>query len=191
MESRLHRTIEKGLKPLSQLLPHNRAIDRLYHRLLFLWKHGRLPRRDALLWNDMWYRVKTTDEILDPLRVFVTDKEHVKSYVRQIAGDRYNVPTLAVLTTPRQVDEFEFPATCVIKPTHASHEVILRIDGAPVDLPKTILDLGITCSNWQMDGDAHFAFRPRSGALRHFVLHESVTTSVAATIRVLEAKRRQ
>ena len=133
MESRLHRTIEKGLKPLSQLLPHNRAIDRLYHRLLFLWKHGRLPRRDALLWNDMWYRVKTTDEILDPLRVFVTDKEHVKSYVRQIAGDRYNVPTLAVLTTPRQVDEFDFPETCVIKPTHASHEVILRLDGAPVD----------------------------------------------------------
>jgi hypothetical protein len=108
-------------------------VDRLYHQLLFLWKHGRLPRRDALLWNDRWFRVKTSDEILDPLRVFVTDKENLKTYVRHTVGDRHNVPTLAVLTRPEQVDDWDFPAHCCIKPTHASAEVIFRTHGEPID----------------------------------------------------------
>lgn len=133
MSSRLHRAFDRTLKPLSQLLPHNRAVDRLYHRLLFLWKHGRLPRRDTLLWNDVWFRLKTSDEILDPLRVFVADKEFVKSYVQSTVGDQYNVPTLAVLTSPEQVDAYDFPAECCVKPTHASAEVILRKNGEPVD----------------------------------------------------------
>jgi len=133
MGERLHRAIDRALKPLSHLLPENRAVDRLYHHLLFLWKHGRLPRRDARLWNDMWFRVKTTDEILDPLRVFVTDKEFVKEYVRDTVGERYNVPTLGVLTSAEQVDGFDFPEKCCIKPTHASAEVIFRTHGEPID----------------------------------------------------------
>ena len=81
----------------------------------------------------MWYRVKTSDEILDPLRVFVTDKEFVKSYVSEKAGDRYVVPTLAVLRSADEVDEFQFPPDCCIKPTHASGELILRKGEQPVD----------------------------------------------------------
>src|SRR5262245_35832514 len=55
-----------------RVLPHNRFGDNLYHRLLFLSKHKRLPG-DEMLWNDVLYRLKTTDEILNPLRVFVSD----------------------------------------------------------------------------------------------------------------------
>lgn len=129
----LHSALDKALKPLSHLLPRSKVVDKAYHGLLFFWKHGRLPRRDALLWNDMLYRVKTSDEILDPLRVFVTDKEFVKTYVRKVVGDQYAVPTLAVLTSPAQVDEYDFPPQCCIKPTHASAEIILRTKGEPVD----------------------------------------------------------
>jgi hypothetical protein len=86
-----------------------------------------------MLWNDVWYRVKTSDEIVDPLRVFVSDKEHVKQFVREKLGDEYNVPTIAVLRSAGEVDSFDFPADCCIKPTHASGQVILRTDGAPVD----------------------------------------------------------
>ena len=68
----------------------------------------------------MWFRVKTSDEIEDPLRRFVSDKELVKEYVRETIGEQYNVPTLAVLHTPAEVDAYEFPANCCIKPTHAS-----------------------------------------------------------------------
>ncbi len=71
-------------------------------------KHRRWPG-DALLWNDVRYRIKTSNEILDPLSVFVSDKEHGKHYVKAIVGDEHNVPT------------------------HASAEVILRRSGEPID----------------------------------------------------------
>jgi hypothetical protein len=81
----------------------------------------------------VWFRIKTSDEIEDPLRVFVSDKENVKEYVREIIGDEYNVPTIAVLRSPAEVDAFDFPPRCAIKPTHASQAVCLRLDGEPID----------------------------------------------------------
>jgi hypothetical protein len=128
----IDRAIEKTLHLLRHRAPYTRTFDRLYHRVLFYKKHRRWPG-DQLLWNDVWYRIKTSNEILDPLRVFVSDKEHVKHYVKAIVGDEHNVPTIAVLHDPAEVDGFDFPARCCIKPTHASAEVILRKAGEPVD----------------------------------------------------------
>jgi hypothetical protein len=127
-----YRLLDKALPRLKHYLPHNRFGDNLYHRLAFLRKHHRLPSR-RLLWNDVWYRVKTSREIREPLRVLVSDKEHVKDYVRDTIGDRYNVPTLAVLHSEAEVDSYDFPPNCCIKPTHASAQVVLRVDGAPID----------------------------------------------------------
>jgi hypothetical protein len=118
-----------------RFLPRNRFGDNLYHRLLFLSKHRRAPGR-GMLWNDVLYRLKTSEEIRDPLRVLVSDKEHVKQYVRDTVGEEYNVPTLAVMRSPAEVDAFEFPARCCIKPTHASGQVILRQRGEPIDLAR-------------------------------------------------------
>jgi hypothetical protein len=88
------------------------------------------------MWNDVWYRIKTTDEILEPVRVFVSDKEHVKQYVKAVVGDEYNVPTITVLRSPQEVDFYDFPARCCIKPTQASAQVILRKNGEPIDLDR-------------------------------------------------------
>ncbi|MBL4684067.1 MAG: N-acetylmuramoyl-L-alanine amidase [Nannocystaceae bacterium] len=77
------------------------------------------------------------------------------------------------------------------KPARTSVSNRLVIDGVEVPLSAALLAAGVTCSNWRDDGEAHFAARRRSEPLHHFVLHESVTTSVAATIRVLNAKRRR
>lgn len=122
----------KALPRLRRWLPFNRFGDNLYHHALFFRKHGRRPSRE-LLWNDVLFRIKTTDEILDPLRVFVSDKEHVKHYVKAVLGEEYNVPTFAVLHGPADVDRYDFPERCCIKPTHASAQVILRTQGEPVD----------------------------------------------------------
>lgn len=127
-----YRLLDKALPHLRRRLPHTRFFDRLYHRLLFLKKHHRLPTRQ-MLWNDVWFRIKTSDEIEDPMRVFVSDKENVKEYVRQTIGDRYNVPTLKVLRSPGEIDTYDFPERCAIKPTHASTHVILREHGEPID----------------------------------------------------------
>lgn len=128
-----YRLLGQALPKLKRrVLPHNRFGDNLYHRLLFLLKHHRAPGRE-MLWNDVLYRLKTTDEILDPLRVFVSDKELVKIYIKATIGDEYNVPTHAVLRSVDEVDGFDFPDRCIIKPTHASAQYILRRGGEPID----------------------------------------------------------
>ncbi|HEY8538631.1 MAG TPA: ATP-grasp fold amidoligase family protein [Steroidobacteraceae bacterium] len=116
-------------------LPHNRFGDRLFSCVRFATFQKRLPK-NAPIYNDVIYRIKTSNEILDPLRVFVTDKEFVKLFVKAIVGDRYNIPTIAVLRSVEEVDRFEFPPDCCIKPTHASGRVIFRRNGEPVDREK-------------------------------------------------------
>jgi hypothetical protein len=114
-------------------LPLDRLGDRLFAYMLFAMNHRRTPADRPLL-NDVLYRIKTTDEILDPVRVFVSDKELVKIYVRGTVGDRYNVPTLAVLRSAEEAATYPFPADCVIKPTHASGTTLFRRGGSTVDL---------------------------------------------------------
>ena len=132
MSTLFYRALDKAWPRMRRWLPFNEAGDRLYHRLNFMRKHQRSPN-GAMLWNDVWYRMKTSDEILQPLRVFVSDKEHVKQFVKEKLGDEYNVPTIAVLRSTREVDAYDFPADCCIKPTHASGQVILRKNGEPID----------------------------------------------------------
>jgi|HigsolmetaAR202D_1030399.scaffolds.fasta_scaffold00435_25 hypothetical protein len=131
----LRRAFAKLYWAFMRSLPHNRVGDRIFSCVRFATFQKRLPK-NALLYNDVIYRIKTSNEILDPLRVFVTDKEFVKIFVKAVAGDRYNIPTIAVLRSLEDVDSFEFPADCCIKPTHASGRVIFRRNGEPVDREK-------------------------------------------------------
>jgi hypothetical protein len=96
-------------------------------------QHDRWPRQRSARFNDVLFRLKTSDGILDPLRVFVTDKEFVKLYVRAVVGEQYNVPTIAVLKSVREAIDYTYPANCVIKPTHLCEEVIFHRGGVRVD----------------------------------------------------------
>ncbi|HXX09033.1 MAG TPA: ATP-grasp fold amidoligase family protein [Pseudolabrys sp.] len=120
---------------LKRLLPENRWGDQAYGFLLFYASHSRRPN-NCMTFNDVLYRIKTTDEILDPLRVFVTDKEFVKLYVKSVVGDEYNVPTIAVLRSIDEARAYSFPSQCCIKPTHSSGEIILRKGGEPIEYNK-------------------------------------------------------
>lgn len=115
-----------------QAIPTNRVGDRLFACLRFLRFHRRFPS-SAMTYSDVLYRIKTTDDILDPLRVFVSDKEFVKLYVKAVVGDQYNVPTIDVITRRDSIDTYQFPASCCIKPTHVSGYVVFRRSGEAVD----------------------------------------------------------
>lgn len=115
--------------------PKTRLFDRIISTLLFRKAHGRLPRIGGGL-NDALHYLKVTDEILRPLRAFVTDKEFVKLYIRARVGEEYNVPTLAILRGLDEALAHEYPADCAIKPTHLSGHLILRRNGAPIDPAK-------------------------------------------------------
>lgn len=123
----------QGSKKILRFLPEADWVDHNLARFDFWVFHRRLPSRKRRLFNDMFWHVRGTPEINDPLRVFVSDKELVKLYVKAVAGDEYNVPTIAVLRDMEAVRAFEFPRDCCIKPTHGSGQVILRHDGAPID----------------------------------------------------------
>jgi hypothetical protein len=120
---------------LLKCIPENRLGDHFFSIITFFRMHRRFPT-DKPLFNDVLYKIKTTDEILDPIRVFVSDKELVKLFVKAIAGDRHNVPTIRVLHSLEEVNNYQFPADCCIKPTHLSGKVLLRRDNRPIDFEE-------------------------------------------------------
>src|ERR1041384_3670239 len=128
--------ITAGLRLLRKLTPYNRFGDKLIGFIDFYVSHRRIPTNN-LIFNDVLYKIKSTDEIIHPLRVFVTDKEFIKLFVKAVVGDQYNVPTLTVLHSMDDVRAYPFPAACCIKPTHASGHVIVRHNGEAIDF-KTI-----------------------------------------------------
>jgi hypothetical protein len=121
---------------VSGLLPKTRAFDYGFALAQFLRAHRRLPRMSGGGLNDALFHIKTSNEMLDPLRAFVSDKARLKQYVKAIVGDAHNVPTIAVLQSCDEALEFPYPTDCVIKPTHMSGEIIFRRAGSAVDLAK-------------------------------------------------------
>lgn len=70
------------------------------------------------------------------LKRYVTDKEKVKKYVADKIGGQFNVPIYDVIRNKEDVDGFEFPEQCCIKPTHLSGPVIFRRNGEEINRGK-------------------------------------------------------
>jgi hypothetical protein len=126
----------RALFKVSGILPKNRTFDYGFALAQFVQAHRRLPRVSRGGLNDALFHIKTSDEMLDPLRAFVSDKARVKQYVSAKVGDAHNVPTIAVLQSFEEAQRFPYPTDCVIKPTHMSGEIIFRRAGSPVNLEK-------------------------------------------------------
>ncbi len=140
---------------LRENLPQDRDGDRLYSLISFIRSHARRPTENPVF-NDVLFHLNTSDEILNPLRVFVTDKEHGKQFIKSVLGDELNVPTLAVLRNPAEVAAFRFPERCVIKPTHASSEVIVRLAGEAID--RTRLESWFRLNYYQKTREANYRY---------------------------------
>jgi hypothetical protein len=117
-----------------RFLPKSDFGDWLFAMILFWRWHGRWPKRVGGTISDAIFRLKTSAEITHPLRVFVSDKEYVKDYVRAKLGDQFNVTTLACLRSLDEARQYAFPSRCVIRPTHLSGAVMLRKQGEVIDL---------------------------------------------------------
>jgi len=123
------------IKFIIKVIPENRSGDKLVSFINFVDKHRRFPTK-SLLFNDVLYQIMTTNEIIDPLRIFVSDKEFVKLYVKAVVGEEYNVPTIDVLRNVKEVEIYDFPANCCIKATQTSGSVILRKNNETIDIEK-------------------------------------------------------
>ena len=121
---------------LNKALPYNDESDRLLNYIKFIDYHDRFPKK-RYYFNDYLFSIKNTDEILNPLRQFISDKYFVKDYVRSKLSEDYSVPTIAIFDNYEDLIKFDFPEDCCIKPTHASQAVILRTNNEPIDLTQT------------------------------------------------------
>jgi hypothetical protein len=156
----LEKTLREAFRvTFGQKIPETRLGDNVISYSRFVMTLLRTPK-DRLMFNDVLHTIKTTDAILDPLRVFVSDKEFVKLYVRATIGDEYNVPTLSLLTQPDDVDVCEFPLQCCIKPTHASGHVILRRGGEDIDRDKIKKWFGFNYYHWSREANYKY-LRPK------------------------------
>jgi len=117
---------------LNTIIPHNKVGDKFFLLILFIIRLKRLPTK-KYIFNDFFFKIKTSREILNPLRVFVSDKEFVKIYIKALVGDKYNVPTIAILKNKDQVDTFDYPLSCCIKPTNSTGKTIFRKNGEFLD----------------------------------------------------------
>jgi len=99
-------------------VPKNRVGDKFIAYINFIRCHRRLPNQNLL--NDYLFKIKTSDEILNVLRQFTSDKEFVKSYIGNCVGEELNVKTIAVLNNPKEIYAYDFTEGEVVKPTHAS-----------------------------------------------------------------------
>ena len=110
---------KNNLNNCKKFLPNFFWLDNLIHFRNFILAHHRIPLNNNWF-NDEVYKTMTTKEIVNPLRVFTTDKEFVKIFIKSIVGDKYNVPTIAVLKKIREIDNFNFKEGLIVKPTHCS-----------------------------------------------------------------------
>lgn len=108
-----------------KLVPKNRFGDKLIAYLDFVRFHKRLPNKKFL--NDYLYQIKTSDEILNVLRQYTSDKELVKYYISSTVGNEFNVKTKKILRTREDVSGYKFSIGDVVKPTQASG-LIMFID---------------------------------------------------------------
>ena len=78
------------------ILPSTKLFDKFIGYINFYRGHFRFPTQKPLL-NDVFFHIKTSNEITNPLRVFTSDKHLVKIFIKATVGDKYNVPTIKIL----------------------------------------------------------------------------------------------
>ena len=57
----------------------------------------------------------------------------MKIYLKAVVGDKHNVPTIDTIRDVGSIDSYDFPSSCVVKPTHGSGQGIIRKNGEPID----------------------------------------------------------
>ncbi|MEO1563647.1 MAG: ATP-grasp fold amidoligase family protein [Pseudomonadota bacterium] len=126
-----HRIVLPFGRWLYRHYPNGTLTNRIYWLGLFVSVHRRFPRRDRFL-SDVLFRQAVSGELDKSLRRMVTDKYESKAYVNEKLGEERAVPTFAVLSSMEEVEAYEFPNRCVVKPTVNWKRVFLRLDGEQI-----------------------------------------------------------
>jgi hypothetical protein len=107
-------------------MPDWRFVNEGVAQLYYWWINGRrADLKNPQSFNEKMILSKLSAEGRSQARRTITDKEFVKTRVTALIGPGHVVPTLAILRTIGEIDRFEFPLPCVVKPTHSSQEIMV------------------------------------------------------------------
>ncbi len=121
---------------LARLLPNYSTREKAEIVYRYIKAHQRLPEtKIPQRFNDILLKMKLSNDLYDPIRQFVTDKEYVKIYISAIVGSQYNLQTLQILRNEEDIRFLNltvFP--CILKPTHRSGNAMIVKKSGDVDL---------------------------------------------------------
>jgi len=117
--------------------------DEAWYRQMFLLAHGyALELNEPRTLNEkiQWLMLNNRKEYLTQW----ADKFKVRDYIRDILGEQYLIPLLAVAKDPYEIDFSVLPEPFIIKPTHSSGLTIVVRDKSKMDWNSVAKQ----CSNW-------------------------------------------
>ena len=106
-------------------LPKNKFFDNLLSFIQFIFIHKRLPTKKKIF-NDVLYDIKTSNEIDNPLRIYVSDKEHCKIFLNNVIEKKYIIPNLHIIEKLSEIDKLILDSNCIIKPTHLAGKWLIK-----------------------------------------------------------------
>ncbi len=116
----------KAKRGFFRVLPDSNLVNLAFSQVGYARRFGRFANvRSPKCFNEHLMKRKCSDDMRHPLRAFTADKEFVKIYVRGKLGEGYTPETLAILRTDREVDGYDFPDRCAMKPTHGFNDVVI------------------------------------------------------------------
>ncbi len=121
------------IKPLVFLSPL--LGDKMYLELLFPLKVGyKLNLKNPTSYNEKLQWLKLYYREADLSRM--ADKYEYKEYVKQHAGEEYNVKNYGVWNNEEEIDFDKLPSRFVLKTTHDQGGVVICRDKSTFDIPK-------------------------------------------------------
>ena len=106
-------------------LPKNKFFDKFLSFIQFIFIHKRLPTNKKIF-NDVLYKIKTSNEIDNPLRVYVSDKEYCKIFLNKIIEKKYIIPNLHIIKKLSEMEKLTLNSNCIVKPTHLAGKWIIK-----------------------------------------------------------------
>jgi len=163
-------------KVLRSLLPETPLGDRIYSTARFLRHHRRLPRfRGPQTFNDHLFRLKHGGALDEPLRHYTSDKEQVKSYVEEVIGSDYVLPTLGLLSGDLEVERYRVSrAPCIVKPTHLSGHVMIVRD-PDRDLDRAEMKRWLRLDHYRLCREANYRGLQRRILVEEFFSEDGTT----------------
>ncbi len=124
-------SIRKILDKVSRIIP-----DKMYLKIKFRLKMGkRLDLKNPKTFNEKLQWLKLYDR--KPEYSVMVDKCDAKTYVADIIGEEYIIPTLGVWDSIDEIDFEALPEKFVIKCTNDSGGLVICTDKSKLDIEKT------------------------------------------------------